>query len=193
MKVLRLADLVAIPWKNGGGTTREYAVFPEGAGMADFAWRVSRALVASDGAFSQFPGIDRTLTVVDGAAIDLVFADRTVRLDRASAPFPFPGDVPAEGRIPGAPIEDLNVMTRRGLWRHAVVRHGLDGPIAIRSDDDHTMIVALDAVDVVVDGTAVRLAAGDAVTLDRAATIAITPADAEADILAVHLNRAART
>ncbi|MFP3548944.1 HutD family protein, partial [Rhizobium sp. SIMBA_035] len=30
--LIRGADLVAAPWKNGGGVTREVAAFPEGAG-----------------------------------------------------------------------------------------------------------------------------------------------------------------
>jgi len=61
MKILRSADHKRMPWKNGGGETVEIAISPQGAGLADFDWRVSMATVASDGPFSVFPGIDRTL------------------------------------------------------------------------------------------------------------------------------------
>jgi environmental stress-induced protein Ves len=47
-----------MPWKNGGGETTEIAVFPDGAGLSDFDWRVSMARVDGDGPFSSFPGIE---------------------------------------------------------------------------------------------------------------------------------------
>ncbi|CAM5655899.1 hypothetical protein SSPIM334S_00286 [Streptomyces spiroverticillatus] len=45
MKLLRAADRTAVPWKNGGGITREIAAWPQGA--ADFDWRVSTRRVAA--------------------------------------------------------------------------------------------------------------------------------------------------
>ena len=50
-----------MPWKNGGGETAEIAVSPPGAALDDFDWRLSMARVETDGPFSAFPGIDRTL------------------------------------------------------------------------------------------------------------------------------------
>ncbi|MFN9927385.1 MAG: HutD family protein, partial [Phenylobacterium sp.] len=60
--LLRAADRLAVPWKNGGGITRELAVWPPGASFDDFVWRVSMAEVHQDGPFSSFPGVDRILT-----------------------------------------------------------------------------------------------------------------------------------
>lgn len=71
VRILRAAGRAAAVWKNGGGVTREIAVFPEGAGMDDFVWRASLAEVAADGPFSAFPGIDRTITLAEGAGMDL--------------------------------------------------------------------------------------------------------------------------
>lgn len=45
-----------MPWKNGRGETTEIAVWPEGAGLQDFGWRLSMAGVSEHGAFSAFPG-----------------------------------------------------------------------------------------------------------------------------------------
>lgn len=120
--ILRAATLRPVPWKNGGGVTTEYAVHPVGAGFDDFDWRISRANVASDGPFSRFPGIDRTLTVLSGAGIVLYFADRAVRLTPRDPPFTFPGDVAVTGTLIDGPIDDLNIMTRRGRWQHRVDR-----------------------------------------------------------------------
>ena len=65
----------AMPWKNGGGSTVELAISPVGAGLEDFAWRISTAQVAVDGAFSSFPDIDRSLAVLAGNGVCLHRAD----------------------------------------------------------------------------------------------------------------------
>ena len=71
MRLIREKSYRRQPWKNGGGETIEIAVFPAGASVDDFDWRISMALVATDGPFSTFSGIDRTLTILDGQGIDL--------------------------------------------------------------------------------------------------------------------------
>jgi len=117
-RVIRNHDLVRVPWKNGGGTTAEVAAFPEGSGFDTFGWRISMADVASDGPFSVFPGIDRTLIVVEGDGIELDVEGIAYRLDRDSPKLSFSGDDTTAGRLLAGPIRDLNVMTRRGLFRH---------------------------------------------------------------------------
>ena len=52
LSLIRGADLVAAPWKNGGGVTREVAAFPSHARLNYFVWRVSIADVAQAGPFS---------------------------------------------------------------------------------------------------------------------------------------------
>ena len=194
MQILRFADLVVSRWKNGGGTTREYLVHPPGAGTGDFYWRVSRAEVVKHGAFSFFPGVDRTLTVVAGDTIDLLLPDRRIRLDRTTPPYAFRGDVHVECRIPGAPIEDFNVMTRRGHWRSEVVRHTVAAPAKLALDGDRNLIVAVDAIRVRVPGAdPVDLAPGDAIDSDAAADVAIEPVEANAELLVVRLDHLARS
>ena len=73
-RILRAADHRRMPWKNGRGETVEVAVHPPGAGLDDFGWRVSMAGVTEDGDFSIFPGIDRSLAVLSGTAVDLQIA-----------------------------------------------------------------------------------------------------------------------
>jgi environmental stress-induced protein Ves len=113
---LPAAERVASPWKNGGGVTREIAVWPEGAGMEAFDWRISTAEVRGPGAFSVFHGVDRSLSVLSGA-LSLSFAGgRVAFLDPTSEPYGFPGDVPCHGAPLGGPVTDLNVMWRRGRY-----------------------------------------------------------------------------
>jgi environmental stress-induced protein Ves len=110
---LRASDRVAMPWKNGGGVTREVAIWPPGSGFDDFEWRVSIAEVREAGPFSRFDNIDRTLMILEGR-MALSVGQQTVELSPVSAPFAFSGDADCSGRPIGRPVTDLNVMTRRG-------------------------------------------------------------------------------
>ncbi|NOT31270.1 MAG: HutD family protein, partial [Planctomycetes bacterium] len=67
---LRPADARVVPWKNGRGTTSEYAVWPAGSSFerGDYDWRLSAARVEAEGPFSTFPGCERILTVTSGAS-----------------------------------------------------------------------------------------------------------------------------
>jgi uncharacterized protein len=128
MKILRSADHKRMPWKNGGGETVEIAISPQGAGLADFDWRVSMATVASDGPFSVFPGIDRTLSILEGNGMRLLIEGRDpVVLTRESDPLAFAADIAVSATLPDGAITDLNVMTRRSTLRHAVARIEIDG------------------------------------------------------------------
>ncbi len=71
MRILRAADYRRMPWKNGGGETREVLVSPAGAALNEIDWRISLATIATDGPFSTFDGIQRTLSVIHGAGIHL--------------------------------------------------------------------------------------------------------------------------
>jgi environmental stress-induced protein Ves len=113
VRVLRAAGRPAAPWKNGGGVTREIAAWPEGAGMDDFAWRVSLADVRADGPFSAFPGVDRTLTLVEGAGMDLTVGGVRTLADQRFVPRDFAGDTATACRLIDGPVVNFNVMYRR--------------------------------------------------------------------------------
>lgn len=133
MQVLRAAGYRRVPWKNGGGTTAEIAVFPADATIADFDWRISMADVASDGPFSAFENVDRTLTVLDGEGIELsVEGSDPVELRQHSAPYSFAGDAPTTARLLGGRMTDLNVMARRGKASCSVKRQP-SGPVEAAS------------------------------------------------------------
>ncbi len=122
MRIIPPETFKVSPWRNGGGTTCELAIAPEGATVAEpFHWRLSRAEVASSGPFSPFPGCDRTLVLLEGSGMDLDLGEgRRVRLDRPLVPFEFSGDTPTLGTLLGGPCKDFNVITRRDRWTHHV-------------------------------------------------------------------------
>src|SRR4029077_9426905 len=70
-RIIRAGDCKTTPWKNGGGSTTEIATGPAGASLEAFDWRVSMARVTSDGPFSDFASVDRTLAVVKGNGLVL--------------------------------------------------------------------------------------------------------------------------
>ncbi|MFA7764095.1 HutD family protein [Streptomyces sp. NRRL S-448] len=151
--VLRAADRTATVWKNGGGVTREIAAWPEGADMDGFGWRVSLAEVAADGPFSAFPGIGRTLTLAEGAGMDLTVGGVRRLVDERFAPQDFPGDEPTHCRLLSGPVVNFNVMYRRGAVeaQTAAVR----GALALAAPPGGTLLVAA------LEGPAVVERAGD--------------------------------
>jgi len=123
-----------MPWKNGGGETVEIAISPADSALAHFDWRISMATVATDGPFSIFPDIDRTLSILDGEGMSLeIDGSAPVFLTQASAPLAFPADLPVSATLKSGPITDLNVMTRRGGMRHQVERLVVDGEVEFSS------------------------------------------------------------
>jgi environmental stress-induced protein Ves len=99
-----------MPWKNGGGTTREIAA----SAPSDPDWRLSVATIQRDGAFSDFAGYDRTIVPIEGNGIELTFDnEQTARLDRLYEPYAFRGELRAWCRLLEGAARDFNVMTKR--------------------------------------------------------------------------------
>ncbi|MEI7036720.1 HutD family protein [Fulvimonas yonginensis] len=137
-RILHLHDCPARPWKNGLGRTRELAVEPAGAGMDDFLWRASVAEVDSAAPFSAFPGIDRTIVLLDGAGFTMRLDDGRVHaLTEPYAPFAFPGEAAVSITLADGPTRDFNLMVRRGLAHgrlqalHGPGRHSLDAAVVL--------------------------------------------------------------
>ena len=165
-----------MPWKNGRGETTEIAVHPQGAGLADFGWRLSMAGVTENGDFSIFPGIDRTLAVLSGAGINLeVQGHGSHRLTAGVEPLAFPADVPSSARVISGPIRDLNVMTRRGAFAHRLA--ALDAPAAPGPAPDWRLWLATDYATLEFAGETLALAPHDALLCDGPeAALPLTPA-----------------
>lgn len=184
-RILKAADHRRMPWKNGGGETVEVIVRPEGASLSDFGWRVSMATVASDGPFSVFPGIDRTLAVLSGDGMELSIEGLGERLlTPQSAPLAFPADAPTSARLTGGPITDLNVMTRRGAFRHTLVRHVVEDSKALAASPGERLLLALDPLGVSTADGLIGLQPLDALLLDGCEAADVVPAG---DRAAFHL------
>ena len=170
MRIIRAADCRRMPWKNGGGETIEMAVSPAGASIDAFDWRISMAHVATPGPFSIFAGVDRSLAVLEGAGIVLHLSGRgAVRLGPDVAPFTFPGDLSVDAALVDGAIDDLNVMTRRGRYRHLLSRVRIDAPLVLPCHGDVMIIVGWrNGARLRADSHGGTLGPRDAVLLDRA-------------------------
>lgn len=132
MRVLRHADYRRMPWKNGGGETIEIAVSPEGANLENFNWRISMARVETDGPFSQFPGVERTLSVLEGQGIALSIEGMpSISLGKARAPFSFDASLRTDAKLKDGAILDLNVMSRKVHASHHCYRVLGEGKVAL--------------------------------------------------------------
>ncbi|WP_288195098.1 HutD family protein [uncultured Phyllobacterium sp.] len=127
MRILRSAGHRQMPWKNGKGVTTEIAVFPEGASVDSFDWRISMANVPDSGPFSAFPGVDRVLAVLEGEMVLGVDGRPPETLGPLSPAIAFPGDTPTSAVVLRE-VTDLNVMVRRGKFT-ARVRKVVDASI----------------------------------------------------------------
>jgi environmental stress-induced protein Ves len=163
-----------------------------GAALDDFHWRVSMAHVAATGPFSIFPGIDRSLAVLNGAGIVLHPAARgAVRLTPEAAPFAFPGDLKVDATLVGGAIDDLNVMTRRGRYRHLLSRLHPTGPATLPCHGDVMIVVAWRTGERLrVGARRETLGPRDAAVLDRddGSEIELIP-DGDADVFVIDLWR----
>jgi environmental stress-induced protein Ves len=155
-------------WRNGGGWTRTIACGRiDGtavAGADDWDWRLSVAEIEADGPFSLFAGVDRVLVLLDGAGIELAFADGDrQRLVEPLARIAFAGERALHCALVAGPTRDFNLMWRRRRMVAALTVVDLDAaPAALASAGAlHALYVVCGALEV--DGE--LASAGDTVVL----------------------------
>lgn len=176
MKVLRSNEYRHMPWKNGGGETVEIAVSPDRASLSDFDWRISMATVASDGSFSSFPGIDRTLSILEGAGMTLAIEGRQPKLlTVADPPLSFPAEAQTAATLRDGPVIDLNVMSRRGVLKHRVRRLHVEGSQSLESHARELIVFChRGSVTLATEGVTATLHALDAAILVQPLPLTLT-------------------
>jgi uncharacterized protein len=111
VRVVRRAEYLAMPWRNGFGTTYEIARDP--ASGPEFSWRLSLALIEHSGPFSNFAGYQRAISLVSGAGCVLHGIDsQPVQMSIAGTTTLFPGDATVDCELIAGPCQDLNLMVR---------------------------------------------------------------------------------
>jgi environmental stress-induced protein Ves len=170
-RALPAAGFQAMPWRNGGGTTWEIARghFPGGP-EAEWHWRFSLAEITRDGPFSAFPDIDRLLTVISGAGINLSIEGADPRRLHAMEDIEFPGEGRVDCTLAAGPTRDLNLMVDRRVAR---LVPGRGKSVITLAPGDIAVLYALEGVSLRMDTGTIVVATGDAVIGEGAAEAVI--------------------
>jgi len=108
LSLVRLHDVAPVPWRNGGGVTRELACAPGD----EWRWRISVAEVARDGPFSRFDGVQRWFAVLQGAGVCLNIDGHGHRAGTLDAPLHFDGAADTDCRLVDGFTLNFNLMVR---------------------------------------------------------------------------------
>jgi uncharacterized protein len=119
MKLIDVERVAPVPWRNGGGVTRELWAWPS---THDWQVRISVADIAQEGPFSAFPGVDRWFAVLQGEGVVLEFAHGTQALGPDDAPLYFDGAAAPGCRLRAGATRDLNLMTLRSAGQGSMLR-----------------------------------------------------------------------
>jgi uncharacterized protein len=140
--VLRACERRAVPWKNGGGVTREVAVHPAGSDFEAFDWRVSIAEVRKPGPFSAFPGIERHIAILSGR-LELAIGGSRLVLSGESAPLTFAGETAVHAQPLDGAVTDLNVMAQRARCQARLTRESLEGTVRLEAAGATSLVLAV--------------------------------------------------
>ena len=165
LQTVRLLDIAAQPWRNGGGVTRELLTWPT---IGSWQVRVSIATIDRSGPFSAFPGVQRWFAVLSGAGVRLALADGLRHVRQGDEPVCFNGeDAPACDLLEGS-TNDLNLMAQRDAGT-AYMRRALAGS-AVEGRTKWRGLYTAEALVLQVDGVARALEAGTLAWSDHPAT-----------------------
>jgi uncharacterized protein len=178
--ILRAGDRAAVHWKNGGGLTREVAVYPPGSTLEDFDWRVSLAEIHTSGPFSAFPGVDRLMAVLAGHLTLAIDEAETLFLSPHSPPLGFPGEARVVAQPVGRPVTDLNVMTRRGRFSARLRPLVVHAAQQLMLKADATVLIALSELTLRWQASEETLSRFDALLCKGAAQCEVVPSSASA-------------
>jgi uncharacterized protein len=190
MRLLRAGERQALPWKNGGGVTREVIAHPPGSDLGHFDWRVSIAEIQGAGAFSRFPGIERRMAVLEGCLRLSIDAGAVLTVLPDTPPVEFPGDVPVFADPVGGPVTDLNVMTRRGRFGCRFERRIAPASVRLTQRSGSCVIVALSELGVHCAAAHADLARLDALLMEGQSHCELSAPDACASLYLIEIWRA---
>lgn len=122
VELIKSSEYVVMPWKNGQGVTSQIDIFPKEATFPskDFHWRLSSARVQSSGPFSQFPGCDRYLSVLQGEG--LILNETSIGPNEV---FNFPGEDLIFGKLINETVIDLGIIFRRDTVQAAMISESI--------------------------------------------------------------------
>ncbi len=172
LELLTTTDFGRVPWANGRGTTLELVRREDAAGALLF--RLSVADVVEPGPFSPLPGIDRVITLIDGAGFDLDFGGvQPGETLRPFEPVAFSGDWSTSASAVHGPSKDFNVMTARGKVTAEV--ETISSAATVAAGPFAYVYVARGQIDVSARDTEVTAASGELICVEGEEALTLTP------------------
>jgi environmental stress-induced protein Ves len=156
-------------WKNGGGVTCEILRYPHDSSLESFDWRISVATVQQGGAFSLFPGIDRSLAMLAGNGVALDIAGMQHQLRPGDSALQFDGALAVQASLLDGAVVDFNVMTRRACYTHTLEQLTLAEPTVLRLFSHAAVLYVIRGRCTLPRDTALQ--AGDAVWFEATETV----------------------
>ncbi|WP_258804142.1 HutD/Ves family protein [Pseudarthrobacter sp. NS4] len=150
--VLYASLLPPVHWKNGGGITREIALAPQGAGYADFDWRLSLADIVESGPFSSLPGVDRHFLMGTKGSLKMIIDGRPRQLALGSRAV-FAGEADVAVEVIQGPTRNLNLMTRREVCGGSIEMLQIRAPFLVGAGRGPVAVVVLAGTVELKDGT----------------------------------------
>lgn len=162
-----LSTQVEMPWKNGGGTTREIGKHEDENGPV---WRASIATIHQSGPFSLFEGCDRIITLINGPPVALDFQDGEHLVLESFVPQHFSCDRPVSATVTGT-SHDLNLIWRRNAVSvsHSLAKVDGTDTVHLPVSQFHLVVACKGALIVEARGRTETLAAGEALLFGMAA------------------------
>jgi uncharacterized protein len=171
MIIRKEADYVTVPWKNGGGLTREILKVP--ADAATFDWRLSLATIENAGPFSAFDEYERTLVLVRGAGVELDFGPHgQMTLRTAGQMAEFDGAWATACTLIDGPSTDLNLIVAKHRAQAQARVARLTAPELIRTSGWEETLVCC-----ICGSVQIENAAGDIATLNAEDVARCNPDD----------------
>lgn len=143
LQIIPQSQFKAVPWKNGGGMTREAFRMP--AQGDAFVWRLSVAQIDASGPFSDFAAYNRTMVLLKGAGLELGFGNGQQRvLERVGEMAQFDGALSTHCRLLDGPCVDLNLMVAKTSPMIARIESLLPSVEVRASQSQSTLIFGID-------------------------------------------------
>jgi len=143
IQIIRYEECESSIWKNGGGSTKQLLIWPKGADLSNFDFRISIATISSDGPFSLFHGIDRQLCILEGEGVRLKIKgndlgqSEEIVLRPNDPPFCFSGETKIESMLLDKKVLDFNVMRRSTSYNAYIEKIDCNGKITFSTFNEY--------------------------------------------------------
>jgi environmental stress-induced protein Ves len=119
---IKLEQHEKVPWLNGRGFSWNIAmdVNHPNQKAGEFGWRFATAIIGHSGAFSTYNNVDRIITLMRGNGFGLKWGgdeNNKLTASKTGDPKLFPGDADTHCELTDGPVQVLNLMVDRDLWR----------------------------------------------------------------------------